>query len=197
MLQQQHTVAVIGSGNWYILPIYNHSNPKRKGLNDRQDPRQKHSLTPRPPHPEGPNNLTKAINAVHESVKYLPEIKLPENVVKDATILVINLPHQFIEKTLGQIKGKHLPYARAIPCVKGVDVTGEIVTLLSGLIMEKLGIYCGSFSGDTPPIDVKAEDGSPEDNKIKIDEQRQVKTRPTHTTLTRVPQELVTVDADL
>ncbi|KAE8410216.1 NAD-dependent glycerol-3-phosphate dehydrogenase N-terminus-domain-containing protein [Aspergillus pseudocaelatus] len=233
--KKQHTVAVIGSGNWgstiaKILAENTASHP------DLFTPKvqmwvfeEQIQIPSDSPHHskygDKPQILTEVINAVHENVKYLPGIKLPENVVanpvledvvKDATILVFNLPHQFIEKTLGQIKGKHLPYARAISCVKGVDVTDGMVTLFSELIMEKLGIYCGSLSGaniapevaaekfsettigyDTPPMDVKAEDGSPEDNKIKIDEQRQVRTRPTHTKLTRVPQELVTVDAEL
>ncbi|KAL6230721.1 NAD-dependent glycerol-3-phosphate dehydrogenase [Aspergillus navahoensis] len=65
-----------------------------------------------------PQKLTRVINETHENVKYLPGIKLPENLiatpdikeaVKDASILVFNLPHQFIDKTLDQIKGHHLP----------------------------------------------------------------------------------------
>jgi glycerol-3-phosphate dehydrogenase (NAD+) len=56
-----------------------------------------------------PENLTEVTNTVRENVKYLLGTPLPENlvanpgieeVVKDETILVFNLPHQFIEKTL-------------------------------------------------------------------------------------------------
>ena len=48
--------------------------------------------------------LTEIINTEHENVKYLPEVKLPENLVanpdivdtvKDADLIVFNIPHQF------------------------------------------------------------------------------------------------------
>lgn len=47
--------------------------------------------------------LTEFINTEHENVKYLPGVKLPDNIVaegdlalavKDATILIFVLPHQ-------------------------------------------------------------------------------------------------------
>src|SRR5690606_41237948 len=52
-----------------------------------------------------PQKLTEVINHFHENIKYLPDIKLPDNLranpslqdaVKDSTILIFNLPHQFI-----------------------------------------------------------------------------------------------------
>ncbi|KAE8393270.1 NAD-dependent glycerol-3-phosphate dehydrogenase N-terminus-domain-containing protein [Aspergillus alliaceus] len=233
--KKQHTVAVIGSGNWgstiaKILAENTSSHPDLFTPNVQMWVFEEQIQIPsdsshHSKFGDKPQNLTEVINSVHENVKYLPGIALPENlianpdiedVVKDATILVFNLPHQFIEGILDQIRGRHLPYARAISCVKGVDVTDGEVTLFSELIMEKLGVYCGSLSGaniapevaaekfsettigyDTPPMDVDAEDGSPAENRIKVDEQRQTKTRPTHTKLTRVPRELVTVDGEL
>src|SRR3954452_10424492 len=75
-----------------------------------------------------PVKLTHAINTVHQNLKYLPGIKLPDNLianpdlqdtVKGASILVFNLPHQFISKPLDQIDHQHLPYARGISCIKG------------------------------------------------------------------------------
>ncbi|KAF7595046.1 glycerol-3-phosphate dehydrogenase [Aspergillus hancockii] len=233
--RKQHTVAVIGSGNL--------------GLNNRQNHRRKHRLTPRPLHPQSPNVGIRRTNpnplrllppqqvrqqapAPNRSNQRRPRKRQvptrhpvtrersrePEHRFRRKGRHNPSLQHlaQFIDKTLDQIKAKHLPHARAISCVKGVDVTGGMVTLFSELIMEKLGIYCGSLSGaniapevaaekfsettigyDTPPMDVDAEDGSPKDNKIKIDEQRQVKTRPTHTMLRPVPLEYVTVDGEL
>lgn len=169
--------------------------------------------------------LTQLINETHENVKYLPDVRLPDNLVanpdlpltvKDATLLIFNLPHQFISKTLQQVKGKHVPYARGISCIKGVDVADATVTLYSELIMEELAIYCGSLSGaniatevaaerfcettigyDLPPMDLKSDDGSPKDNLIKIDEQRQNKTKPTHVKLHPVPQDYPHVDGKL
>jgi glycerol-3-phosphate dehydrogenase (NAD+) len=104
----------------------------------------------------GPQKLTEVINTVHENVKYLPGIQLPvnlhanpslEDAVKDSTLLIFNLPHQFIIKTCEQIKGKILPYARGISCIKGVDVNASGIHLFSETIGEILGIYCGALSG--------------------------------------------------
>ena len=82
--------------------------------------------------------------------------------------------------------------------------------------MEKLGIYCGSLSGaniapevaaenlcettigyDAPPMDFKQPDGSPRDNLIKVDEQRQSKSKPSHVELHPVPQTYPHVNAGL
>lgn len=100
--------------------------------------------------------LTYLINHFHENVKYLPDIPLPDNIiatpsledsVKDATILVFNLPHQFIGKICEQLKGHILPYARGISCIKGVDVSSDGVSLFCESIGSKLNIYCGALSG--------------------------------------------------
>jgi glycerol-3-phosphate dehydrogenase (NAD+) len=100
--------------------------------------------------------LTSLINALHENVKYLPSIALPKNVVanpdithvvRDATILVFNLPHQFMGSICKQLDGKTLPYARGISCIKGVDVSAEGISLFSDYIGKRLGIYCGALSG--------------------------------------------------
>lgn len=104
----------------------------------------------------GPQKLTEVINRVHENVKYLNGVQLPvnlhanpslEDAVKDSTILVFNLPHQFIAKTCESIKGKILPYARGISCIKGVDVNEDGAHLFSETIGKVLGIYCGALSG--------------------------------------------------
>ncbi|KAI2793334.1 Glycerol-3-phosphate dehydrogenase [Penicillium oxalicum] len=90
----------------------------------------------------GPQNLTDVINRTHENVKYLPGVRLPTNLhanpsiedaVKDGTIL---------------IKGKILPYARGISCIKGVDVNEEGISLFSETIGKTLGIYCGALSAN-------------------------------------------------
>lgn len=100
--------------------------------------------------------LTEVINEKHENVKYLPGIPLPENVVAnpsiedavtDSTILVFNLPHQFIKGLCKQIQGVILPYARGISCIKGVDVRESEIRLFSETIGQQLGIYCGALSG--------------------------------------------------
>lgn len=105
---------------------------------------------------QGPQPLTEVINKTHENIKYLPGIRLPPNLhanpdledaVRDSTILVFNLPHQFIVKTCEQIRGKVLPYARGVSCIKGVDVSQDGVSLYSETIGKILDIYCGALSG--------------------------------------------------
>lgn len=113
-----------------------------------------------------PQKLTEIINCAHENIKYLPEIDLPANLhanpsledaVKDSTILIFNLPHQFILKTCEQLKGKILPFARGISCIKGVDVNEEGINLFSETIGKTLGIYCGALSGANIANEVAAE----------------------------------------
>ncbi len=111
---------------------------------------------PKSPLSKEPQKLTELINKLHENVKYLPGIPLPHNViatpsledsVKDSTILIFNLPHQFMSGICDRLKGKTVPYARGISCIKGVDVSEDGVSLFSETIGQKLGIYCGALSG--------------------------------------------------
>jgi glycerol-3-phosphate dehydrogenase (NAD+) len=71
--------------------------------------------------------LTEVINKEHENVKYLPKHKLPDNVVavpeiteavKDADILVFVIPHQYMEKTCEELKGKIKKDAFALTLIK-------------------------------------------------------------------------------
>ena len=103
-----------------------------------------------------PQKLTDIINTHHENVKYLPNVALPKNLVanpsvqdaaKDSSILIFNLPHQFIGRISKQLQGHILPYARGISCIKGVEVSQNEVSLFSEWIGEGLGIYCGALSG--------------------------------------------------
>lgn len=100
--------------------------------------------------------LSEVINKFHENVKYLPGIRLPDNLIanpslvdaaKDSSILVFNLPHQFIHKACDQLRGNILPFARGISCIKGVNVSNDGISLFSEWIGEGLGIYCGALSG--------------------------------------------------
>ena len=71
--------------------------------------------------------LTDVINKEHKNVKYLPDQKLPENVVavpdlseavKDADILIFVLPHQYVKKTCEQLKGQVKKEAFALTLIK-------------------------------------------------------------------------------
>ena len=113
-----------------------------------------------------PVKLTTLINSLHENVKYLPGIALPHNIVADpsitstvadASLLIFNVPHQFVNNICNQLDGKILPYARAISCIKGVEVGGDGVSLFSDVIGRRLGIYCGALSGANIASEVAAE----------------------------------------
>lgn len=101
-------------------------------------------------------NLTDIINIQNVNIKYLPGVKLPSNLVAEpsllktvegADLIVFNLPHQFLPKILPQLKGHVPPTARAISCLKGLEVNKEGCKLLSTYITEELGIVCGALSG--------------------------------------------------
>ncbi|KAF3930908.1 hypothetical protein ABW19_dt0206558 [Dactylella cylindrospora] len=164
---RKHKVAIIGSGNWgsAIAKILAENAREHADVfepevhmwvfeEEYQLP-SSHKLYNESLHSK-PQKLSVLINQLHENVKYLPGIPLPENViadpsilsaVKDASLLVFNVPHQFVSKICDQIKGNILPYARAISCIKGVDVSTEGISLFSDVIGRKLGIYCGALSG--------------------------------------------------
>jgi glycerol-3-phosphate dehydrogenase (NAD+) len=78
--------------------------------------------------------LTEIINVDHENVKYLPGVQLPDNVVafpdlldaaRDADLLVFVIPHQFIARLVGQMKGNIKADAAAISLIKGINITGK------------------------------------------------------------------------
>ncbi|KAL9107080.1 MAG: hypothetical protein Q9227_007946 [Pyrenula ochraceoflavens] len=148
-----------------------------------------------------PQKLTTLINHFHENVKYLPDIALPPNIlacpslpesVEGSTILIFNLPHQFIAKTCSTLRGHIVPFARGISCVKGVDVQDDTINLFSEKIGAELGIYCGALSGanianevaqekfsettiayDPPPMDSQAptpvQSGPPSPSSSNVD----------------------------
>ncbi|KAJ5239388.1 Dehydrogenase multihelical [Penicillium chermesinum] len=164
--QRKHKVTVVGSGNWgcAIAKIVAENAASYPDLFEekvemwvfeenveigKDSPHYNPSNT-------GPQKLTDVINTYHENVKYLQGVQLPPNLhanpsleesVKDSTILIFNLPHQFILRTCESIKGKILPYARGISCIKGVDVDENGAHLFSETIGRVLGIYCGALSG--------------------------------------------------
>lgn len=176
---RKHKVTVIGSGNWgtAISKIVAENTAAHGEVFQEQVemwvfeekvevPKDSKHYNPSDPLCQGPQNLTELINKYHENIKYLPGIALPPNLhanpsledaVRDTTILIFNVPHQFVNKVCDQLQGKVLPYARGISCVKGVDVNEEGVSLFSETIGKKLGIYCGALSGANIATEVAKE----------------------------------------
>ncbi|KAG8525298.1 Glycerol-3-phosphate dehydrogenase [NAD(+)] [Bacidia gigantensis] len=166
---QTHKVTVVGSGNWgsAIAKIVAENTRAHPELfqpdvqmwvyqEELTVPPASKKYDPSSPYSTQPQKLTDLINHFHENVKYLPNIALPENLhanpslqdsVRDSSILVFNLPHQFINKLCQDMKGAIVPFARGISCIKGVNVSNEDISLFSESIGEALGIYCGALSG--------------------------------------------------
>ena len=100
--------------------------------------------------------LTAIINEQHENTKYLPGIKLPENIVavpellrtvEGSTLLIFVLPHQFVKGVCEQLYEHLHPKARAISLIKGVDASAAGITLVSDIISNNLGIDCSVLMG--------------------------------------------------
>eukprot|EP00164_Ancoracysta_twista_P002650 GFYU01003525.1.p2 GENE.GFYU01003525.1~~GFYU01003525.1.p2 ORF type:complete len:364 (-),score=116.26 GFYU01003525.1:154-1194(-) len=101
--------------------------------------------------------LTEIINTDHENVKYLPGVKLPENVIavpdpvetaKEADILIFVLPHQFLPRLCGGLKGNLKDGVRAVSLIKGIDFDADHnMILMSTVISDALGVPCSVLMG--------------------------------------------------
>jgi glycerol-3-phosphate dehydrogenase (NAD+) len=105
--------------------------------------------------------LTAAVQRQRENVRYLPGIRLPENVhavasledaVCDASMLVFVAPHQFMADIVAQVKradAHRVGDARAVSLVKGMEVVENepYVHLISHMIRDELGVDCATLMG--------------------------------------------------
>ena len=105
--------------------------------------------------------LSNVINEQHENIKYLPGVKLPENVkaipnleeaVRDATVLIFVLPHQFLPKLLPTIRAHVNPTrCHGISLIKGLDFDADtkLPVLISKSIENVMGnqFRCGVLMG--------------------------------------------------
>lgn len=174
---KKHKVTVVGSGNWgsTISKIVAENTKEHPDIFEEEVQmwvyEEEVTITEKSKHYDASkagqkHKLTELINTLHENVKYLPGIALPTNVVanpslqdavRDSSILVFNLPHQFIGNVCKQLQGHILPFARGISCIKGVNVTDEGISLFSEWIGDGLGIYCGALSGANIASEIAAE----------------------------------------
>ncbi|KAK9451363.1 NAD-dependent glycerol-3-phosphate dehydrogenase N-terminus-domain-containing protein [Limtongia smithiae] len=148
----KYRVSIIGSGNWgsAIAKIVSENTAANPGLFDESVRMWVYEEL------VAGQKLTEIINTKHENVKYLPGIALPTNLVAvpdlldtvaGADILVFNVPHQFLPRLCGQLKGKIPSTVRAISCIKGVELSPDGITIIAKYISDELGIYCGALSG--------------------------------------------------
>ncbi|KAF1998087.1 NAD-dependent glycerol-3-phosphate dehydrogenase [Amniculicola lignicola CBS 123094] len=213
--QKKHKVTIVGSGNWgtTMSKLVAENVVENPALFDKTVrmwvyeeevtiPEGSRHYDPGSETSKKPQKISHLINTIHENVKYLPGVTLPPNVianpdlvdsVKDSSILIFVLPHQFIARACDQLKGNILPYARAICCTKGVDVSEKGISLMSEFIGRRLNIYCGALSGaniaseiakekysettvayDPPPMDSRAPSpnispsGSPSTSQVNL-----------------------------
>lgn len=110
--------------------------------------------------------LTEIINQQHENVKYLPGIRLPDNIVavpdvtcaaEGASLLVFVIPHQFVKNICEQLRpvieraqaqelqgGKKI---RAISLIKGMSESAKGISMISDVIRTILNIDVSVLSG--------------------------------------------------
>ncbi|KAG2187126.1 hypothetical protein INT44_004796 [Umbelopsis vinacea] len=147
-----HKVAIIGSGNWgsAIAKIVGENAQKHSDLFDRQV-----RMWVFEEQVDG-RNLTDIINEKHENVKYLPGVKLPENVIaipdlieacQGADLLVFVLPHQFVHRVCTDLKGKLGKNARAISLIKGLAFHDNNISLFTDEIQNTLNVPTAALSG--------------------------------------------------
>ncbi|KAL3836825.1 hypothetical protein ACJMK2_022238 [Sinanodonta woodiana] len=146
-------VCIVGSGNWgsAIAKIIG------KNVRDRSELFEETVMMYMYEELVDGRKLTEIVNTEHENVKYLPGIKLPDNIVavpdvveasKDADILVFVIPHQFVKTTCRSMAGKIKKDAVAVSLIKGFDQTPEVgIQLISTVIHDMLNIDCAVLMG--------------------------------------------------
>ncbi|KAK9722709.1 glycerol-3-phosphate dehydrogenase [Basidiobolus ranarum] len=154
-------ICIIGSGNWgsTAAKIIGTNVTSYEEFNDKvymwvhQEPIKD-------------QNLTDIINTKHENVKYLPGVKLPENIIansnlleciEDATVIVFVIPPQFLKGVLRQMVGHIRLDAKAISLIKGLDSSFSNIRFFSEIIHELLNIDVSVMSGANVASEVAAE----------------------------------------
>lgn len=158
------SVTIIGSGNWgsAIAKIVGNNAAKHSHLFE-----EKVKMWVFEEDVNG-EKLSEIINTTHENVKYLPGIKLPNNVlavpsvveaVQGSDVLVWVLPHQFVKRICNQIKDTVKAGASSLSCIKGLQDSSELA-LISQLIEQELGTECSVLMGANIANEVAKEEFS-------------------------------------
>jgi len=159
---EKETICIIGSGNWgsaiatvvgrnaHRLPFCH--DEVRMWVFEEEVTLQPENKTAK---------LSDVINEQHENVKYLPGVTIPNNVravpdlaeaVRDATVLIFVLPHQFLPKLLPTIRANVNPTrCYGVSLIKGLDfdTNTKLPVLISKSIEKVMGnqFRCGVLMG--------------------------------------------------
>ncbi|XP_048728352.1 glycerol-3-phosphate dehydrogenase [NAD(+)], cytoplasmic-like [Ostrea edulis] len=160
---ENKTIGIVGSGNWgsAIAKILGRNVQERAEMFNSEIRMYMYEEMI-----DG-RKLTEIVNTDHENVKYLPGIKLPENVVAipdlleattGADILVFVLPHQYVKKICSTLKGNIKSNAVAVSLIKGFSIHDDgVVVPMSKVISEALEIPCAALSGANLATEVAQE----------------------------------------
>ena len=155
-------VCLVGSGNWgsAIAKIVGNNVRRLEGFSHDVTMYVYEELV-------GGEKLSEIINTRHENVKYLPGIKLPDNVraepdlvtsTRDADVLVFVVPHQFIPGICAKLKGTLRAGAVGVSLIKGLDSrAGGGLELVSELIERSLGLPMSVLMGANIATEVAQE----------------------------------------
>ncbi|BGP50395.1 hypothetical protein JCM10450v2_006314 [Rhodotorula kratochvilovae] len=162
-----HKICVIGSGSWgtALARLAAVNAEEKDGFDEEVRFWVRQREIP------GKGLLTDIINETHENARYLPEMKLPDNLVavpsltecvKGATLIVFCVPHQFLPPVIKELSmpGVLTKGARAISAIKGIEVDiehGEIYTYPS-ILERKLGLPCSALGGANIALEVANEE---------------------------------------
>ncbi|GAA5881377.1 hypothetical protein JCM1840_004871 [Sporobolomyces johnsonii] len=160
-------VCVIGSGSWgtALARLAAQNAAEREGFDDEVRFWVRQREIP------GKGLLTDIINETHENSRYLPEMVLPDNlvavpslteVVKNATLIVFCVPHQFLPPVIKELSkpGVLTRGARAISAIKGIEVDNKSFDIYTypSIIEKKLGLPCSALGGANIALEVANEE---------------------------------------
>jgi len=153
-------IAVVGAGSWGTAVAY------KLGQNN---PASEIALWAfEEVVPGDGRNLTEVINADRVNRVYLPGTTLPacvrassslEDVCRDASVVVLVVPHQFLPATLRAMAPHVAPTATALSCIKGLSLAPTGIQLLSDQIQQQLKLHqpCAVLMGANVAADVASD----------------------------------------
>nr|QKY14970.1 glycerol-3-phosphate dehydrogenase (NAD+) (GPDA) [Polytomella parva] len=123
--------------------------------------------TPTPAPTKQTKKLTELINERHENPKYLPNISLGSNVlavpdlgdaVRDADIVLLCVPHQFMHGICRKLEGKLKAGAFALSLTKGMRVRRDGLQLISQMVSRHTSMDCAVLMGANIAADIGKEE---------------------------------------